>query len=82
LAYDPNATNLASAISASYAFNDKISVSATFGHDEALGHNYWDAGGSYALNDTTSFDLRYYETTDTDSIVALTVSKDFTLFTR
>lgn len=81
-AYDPDATTLASALGASYAINDAWSVSGSFGHDEALAHNYWDAGVGYAINDTTALDLRYHDTSDGDSLFVASVSFDFTLLSR
>lgn len=81
-AYDPDANALASALGASYAINDLWSVSASFGHDELLAHNYWDAGVGYTINDTTSLDLRYHDTSDGDSLFVASVSFDFTLLSR
>lgn len=81
-AYDPEAGALASGLGAAYAFNDTWSVSGTFGRDELLSHNYWDAGVSYALNDTTSIDLRYHDTSSTEALLVAAVSFDFTLLSR
>lgn len=81
-AYDPDATTLASAIGASYAFNDKLSVSGAYGRDEALSHNYWDFGVSYSISDKAALDARYYDTTDGDSIFALAISYDFSIYSR
>jgi len=81
-AYDPQANTLASAFGASYALTDALSVSGTFGHDEALSHNYWDAGFSYGLGDHASLDARYYDTSDGDNIFGVSVSYELTLFSR
>lgn len=81
-AYDPEADALASGVGASYAFNDKWSVSGIVGRDQALSHNYWDLGVSYSVNDTTTLDLRYHDTSSTDSLLVAAVSFDFTLFSR
>lgn len=81
-AYDPEASALASGIGASYAITDALSVSGLVGRDEALSHNYWDLGLSYSFNDTTAFDLRYHDTSDTDALLVAAVSFDFTLFSR
>lgn len=79
-AYDPDAKTLASALGGSAALSDSLSLSGAYGYDELLSHNYWDLGLNYGLNDTTSLDFRYFDTSDGDSIFAFTVSFDTTLF--
>jgi uncharacterized protein (TIGR02001 family) len=79
-AYDPDASALASAFGASVDLSDRLSLSGLYGYDELLSHNYWDLGLNYGLNDTTALDVRYFDTSDGDSIFALTVSFDTTLF--
>jgi len=81
-AYDPDAETLASGIGASFALNDAFSVSGVFGHDEALSHDYWDFGANYAFGENSAVDLRYFDTENGDSIIALSVSYDVTLFSR
>lgn len=81
-AYDPEAETLASALGGSFAVTDAVEVSALYGRDELLDHNYWDVGVSYALNDSTSLDLRYHDTSSTDEIFVLSLSYDFEIFSR
>lgn len=81
-AYDPEAEALASAVGGSFSVTDAVAVSGLYGYDELLGHNYWDAGVSYALNNSTSLDLRYYDTSSTDEIFVLSLSYDFEIFSR
>lgn len=81
-AYDPDAETLASGLGASYAITDALSISGTFGHDEVFSHNYWDVGVNYGLNEKAALDVRYFDTSSGDSIVALALSYDTTLFSR
>jgi uncharacterized protein (TIGR02001 family) len=52
-------------VNASYPIMEKISVSGGFGHQEidlAPSYNTWNVGGTFAISDKISLDLRYWDT--------------------
>ncbi len=59
--YDWENENVNRSVEAGYAFNSRISSSATYGVDDGAGTDYyWDVGGTYAFNDTIALDARYH----------------------
>lgn len=80
--YDTAENDLAAALTATYHINDILSVSGTYGRDNRESQDYWDAGFSYALNQQTSVDLRYHDSSKHDSLIVASLSYNFTLFGR
>lgn len=75
--YDPGAGNARGSISASYAFNDNLGLSAAFGRNQANVNTFWNVGATYALSDNFSIDLRHHDTSNTGPLTVLTLSLDF-----
>ncbi len=77
--YDPGQKFSTLRLGAAYDLTDGLALSGTVGrvHDE-VGRwaDEWDAGLTYQLNDRTEVDLRYYDATDFDGYLGLTVSFD------
>lgn len=59
-AYDPVANTLNRRATLAYEVTDALAVSASYGRAGSLHTEYWNVGGSYALNDIASLDLRYH----------------------
>lgn len=76
LAYDPSAESLTASVGSGYTFAGGLTVSAEVGRQQQS-HNFWNIGGSMALNEFTSVDLRAHDTNITSARLVATVSFDF-----
>jgi uncharacterized protein (TIGR02001 family) len=83
LTYDPDASIGTATVGAAYALNEKLSVSANYGLVD-LGpparEREWDLGVTYGLGEASAVDLRYYDGSDVDGYVGLSLTYDTTLF--
>jgi uncharacterized protein (TIGR02001 family) len=86
LAYDPDNELGNAYVGAAFAASDKLEISANYGVYEvadAASEAEWDIGATWALNDETGLDLRYYDGTDyAGSYVGLSLAWDGTLFSQ
>ncbi len=81
-AYDPEASIGTASIGADYALTDVFSLGAAVGVTDNGNEQEWEFGGSYYVTDEAYIDLHYYEGSDYDGYVELTLSFDTTLFQR
>lgn len=83
LTYDPASSIGTATIGADYALNEKLSVSANYGLVE-LGppatEREWDVGVTYGLGQSAAVDLRYYDGSEFDGYVGLSLTYDTRLF--
>lgn len=86
LAYDPEPGVGSAYLGLSYAVNEKLIVSGSYGTYQVEGggaEQEWDLGISYALGEETSAGMRYYNGTDyTDGYIGLSLNWDTTLLSR
>lgn len=82
VAYDESEENLAVSLTGEFAIDDKWTLSATIGDDDATDATFWDAGVNYAITDIAAVDLRYYDTDVSGERLVLAVTFDTTLFSR
>ncbi|MCC6006380.1 MAG: hypothetical protein JJU40_01735 [Rhodobacteraceae bacterium] len=75
--YDPGARNTRTRLTASWNFNDNLSLSASVGANQANANTFWNVGASYALTGNFSVDLRHHDTSTTGPLTVLTLSMDF-----
>jgi uncharacterized protein (TIGR02001 family) len=59
LAYDPESENWNRRATLAYEVNEQFTLSGTYGYSDSYSHDYWDAGGSFALTDVVALDARY-----------------------
>jgi uncharacterized protein (TIGR02001 family) len=81
--YDPEAELGSVYAGAEFYATDAITLSGSFGLYNATANRdetEWDLGASYALGEETALDLRYYEGSEYDGYVGLSVTFDTTLF--
>jgi len=64
-------------VNASYPLTDKLSVSGAIGNYEAFGYSTWNVGGTYALTDNLSLDVRYSEASKLPSNLYATLKVGF-----
>jgi uncharacterized protein (TIGR02001 family) len=86
LAYDPENKLGNAYVGAAFQATDKLEISANYGVYEvadAPSEREWDFGATWALNDETGVDLRYYDGSEyAGSYVGLSVAFDTTVFSR
>lgn len=83
LTYDPDASIGTATVGAEYAVSDALSVSANYGLVELGGEaaeREWDVGATYGLGEASAVDLRYYDGSEFDGYVGLSLTYDTTLF--
>lgn len=83
LAYDPDESIGAATFGADYAVSEKLSLSANYGLVELGGaatEREWDLGATYGLGEISAVDLRYYDGSEFDGYVGLSLTYDTTLF--
>ncbi|NUB44376.1 hypothetical protein GEU84_008275 [Fertoebacter nigrum] len=78
VSHDPEANSLSPVARFDYYASDAISLATTYGRSDGS-HNYWTAGGSYALSDTTALDLTWHDSNIDEGIAVLSLSMDFSL---
>jgi uncharacterized protein (TIGR02001 family) len=83
LTYDPAASVGTATIGADYAVNENLSVSANYGLVD-LGPpdtaREWDLGVTYGVSQSAAVDVRYYDGSEFDGYVGLSLTYDTTLF--
>lgn len=83
-AYDPESHGSNLRVTAAYEVTGQLGLSAAFGRTSLNDNAYWDAGGSFAFNDTVSADLRYYgaQSGDAGLVFALSFATEQGSFRR
>lgn len=81
LSYDPGSKDKTIELSGEYALNDQVSLSGAIGKIQNA-QTYAEFGGSYSLNETSTFDLRYHDANDSRGRLVLGLAFDTTLFSR
>ncbi|RZA15078.1 MAG: hypothetical protein EOP02_25385 [Proteobacteria bacterium] len=86
LAYDPQNKLGNVYVGAAFQATDKLEISANYGVYEvadAASEREWDFGATWALNDETGVDLRYYDGSEyEDSYIGVSLAWDTTVFSR
>jgi uncharacterized protein (TIGR02001 family) len=78
-AFDPDTDVLNSRLTADFAVNDKIGLSASYGDIDHGGREYWTVGASYAITDTFSVSGTWHDSTTNPGIFVLSVDTSFSL---
>ena len=78
-ALDPDTDVLNSRLTADFAVNDKIGLSASYGDIDHGGQEYWTVGASYAITDTFSVSGTWHDSTTNPGIFVLSVDTSFSL---
>jgi len=77
MGHDFGANNTRGRLTGSYAFDDRWTLSASYGYNQANANNFYDVGVSYSFTENFSADLRYHDTTNTPGLFVLTLAVDF-----
>jgi uncharacterized protein (TIGR02001 family) len=80
--FDPEASLGSISVEGAYNVSDRVSLSANFGVFEVESEpneREWDVGVSYDLSDEAAVDLRYYDGSDLDGYLGLSLTFDTTL---
>lgn len=82
VAYDPSQEDVAYSLTGEYAIDDKWTLAATVGNNDATDADWVEVGVNYALSDVAALDLRYYDTDVSEKLLVVSVTFDTTLFSR
>jgi hypothetical protein len=85
LYFDPETSVGSAYVGLEYYPAEKWTLSANYGvyeTDGAPNEQEWDFGVAYALGEETAFDVRYYDGSDYESYLGLTLSWDTTILSR
>ena len=79
IAHDPSADVTNSAVYASFAPMDKITLDATYGEINKGGHSYWSVGAGYAVTDSLGLSLAYHDTDISKGLAVLSLDYSFSI---
>lgn len=77
--YDPDADIVNSKLTADFALNDALSLSAEAGTISNGGRDYYSIGASYAISDTFSVSATWHDSSVSDGLAVVSLDTSFSL---